>query len=894
MKRLLSALFFLPAFLWAYDTPTMGWSSWNTFSVNISETLIRGQADAMVSKGLADVGYNYVNIDDGFQNGRDTKGNLRWNTARFPRGMKVVADYIHSKGLKAGIYSDAGDLTCGSISNGESNSKNVGLYGHEQQDADFYFKECGYDFIKVDYCGGSHLALNEEEQYTKIYKAIQNTGCNVRYNLCRWAFPGTWAHEVSTSWRTTGDIYAAWESVRGILAENMYLSAYCYGGCYNDMDMLEVGRGLTKEEDRTHFGMWCIMSSPLLIGCDMRNLKGEALDLLTNRELIALNQDPLGIQAYVVQHQGGTYVLVKDVETLFGTKRAVALYNPNDYDTFISVSLGELDLAGETSVRDLYEHQQLLPVTDAVSARVPAHGTRIYLLEAEERLERYLYEAETAYLSCYQEVRNHEISGQETAVYQGHGSCSGSQKVGWLGGRAENDLQWRNVNSQKGGEYEMTIRVASKDYRDLTVQVNGADVTKISASSGSYDTFKDYKVTINLKQGANTVRLYTPSGFMPDVDYMKLQSKSGESILARQLADACNRLKVISEAHPLTSTLQKNIASLLKSASAEALTDTQRNSYLTRCNNYFNVIADIMPAVDDYNSWHDKAGNYAEVSVESAALAALQSKVQSSERTVNSATTASSVESATGVIKAAIKAYLLAATSSPLPGKELDMTLLLTNPDFSTKDGWSGSTPTFRSGCGEFFKVAFDMYQTITNLKHGRYAIRCNAFYRVRSNDGGSAYRRGTETIPAVLYSNEESVPLKSLYSEEWQESSDYGSVDALNGYPHSMRAAGIRFADGFYGNEVVFTLEEKGSIRLGIRCEQKTDDCWCCFDNFSICYLGLPEDEDVIQQVGESVGHNDRNPNGMDDAATYDLSGRKVSTNYKGIVVTDGAKILK
>lgn len=891
MKRLLITLSFFPTILCAYDTPTMGWSSWNTFAVNISESLIKGQADAMVSKGLADVGYNYINIDDGFQNGRDTKGNIRWNTTRFPRGLKVVADYIHSKGLKAGIYSDAGDLTCGSISNGEVNSKNVGLYGHEQQDADFYFKTCGYDFIKVDYCGGSHLALDEEEQYTKIYQAIVNTGCDVRYNLCRWAFPGTWAHEVSTSWRTTGDIYAAWESVRGILSENMYLSAYCYGGCYNDMDMLEVGRGLTREEDRTHFGMWCIMSSPLLIGCDMRNLKGETLELLMNTELIALNQDPLGIQAYVVQHQGGTYVMVKDVETLFGTRRAVALYNPNDKDVLMSVSLGELDLAGETQVRDLFEHQDLPSVTEAVTVQVPAHGTRIYLLEANERLERYQYEAETAYLSCYQEVRNNSISGQETAVYQSHGSCSGGHKVGWLGGRAENDLQWRNVYSMDGGEYEMTLRLATKDNRDLTVQVNGADVSTLTANTGSYDTFKDFKVTINLNKGMNVVRLYNSSAFMPDVDYMRLQAKQGESILVRQLRDACNCLRALAAAHPLTSTLQKNIASLLTSASAETLTDTQRNSYISRCNTFLKTIAEIMPAVDDYNHWHSVAESYVQVSKESTALTTLQTKLKSTDRTLSSATTAANVVSATATLQTAIKAYLLAATSYPLPGQELDMTLLVTNADFSTQDGWQGSTPTYRSGCGEFFRVTFDMYQILSNMKPGRYAIRCNALYRAKGNDGGTAYRNGTEVIPAVLYANAESVALKSLYSEEWPEASDYGSVDALNGYPHSMHAAEVRFSQGCYPNEVIVTLEEKGNIRFGLCSEKKTDDNWCCFDNFTISYLGLPEDEDALPQVfgTERPAFGNNTP-----SAVYDLSGRKVTSRHKGIIVKNKAKVLQ
>ena len=339
--------------------PTMGWSSWNTFAVNISENIIKGQADAMVSQGLKDAGYQYINIDDGFQYGRTSNGKVRIHPQRFPNGLKVVSDYIHSKGLKAGIYSDAGDCTCGSISNGDTQNTNVGMYGYEQVDADYYFKECEFDFIKVDYCGGRHLNLNEQEQYTAIHNAIVNTGRDVRYNLCRWAYPGTWCHDISTSWRTTGDIYDGWASVKGILAENLYLSAYCYDGCYNDMDMLEVGRSMTEEEDKTHFGMWCIMSSPLLIGCNMATIKERPLELLKNPELIALNQDPLGLQAYVVQHAGETYVLVKDILTLHGKTRAVALYNPSDRDEEMCLSFSEVDLGGQVKVRDLFEHQDL-------------------------------------------------------------------------------------------------------------------------------------------------------------------------------------------------------------------------------------------------------------------------------------------------------------------------------------------------------------------------------------------------------------------------------------------------------------------------------------------------------------------------------------------------------
>ncbi len=182
----------------AYEPPTMGWSSWNTYRVNISDELIRRQADAMVEKGLKDVGYRYINIDDGFFGGRAADGTLLIHPTRFPDGLKPVADYIHSLGFKAGIYSDAGRNTCGNYWDNDKIAEGVGFYGHDQRDADFYFKEMGFDFIKIDFCGGDpgqnteHLDLDERERYTAIRRAIDNTGrTDARVNVCRWAFPGT-------------------------------------------------------------------------------------------------------------------------------------------------------------------------------------------------------------------------------------------------------------------------------------------------------------------------------------------------------------------------------------------------------------------------------------------------------------------------------------------------------------------------------------------------------------------------------------------------------------------------------------------------------------------------------------------------------------------------------
>ena len=513
------------------EGPTMGWSSWNTFGLNINETLIKQTANSMVSKKLLDVGYNHVNIDDGYFGGRDkSSGQLKIHPQRFPNGLKPVVDHIHSKGLKAGIYSDAGHNTCGSYHGGDQTGVGVGLYEHDQQDADLFFKELGFDFIKVDFCGGDpihnneNLKLDEKARYEAIAKAIRNTGrTDVRMNACRWAYPGTWVDGAAFSWRTTGDIYASWESVRGILAENLYMSAYCSRGHYNDMDMLEVGvttwdgHQLTTEENKTHFGMWCIMNSPLLIGCDVRNLNPTALNLLKNTELIALNQDTLYQQAYVVDYQNGCYTLVKDLERRDSTLRAFAVYNPTDETRTVKVSFADLCLAGDVQLRDLFQKKDVGTFTDSYEVTLPRHATRIYRAEASSRLERVRYEAETGYCGAYSEITGNVCSYSES------NACSGGYKAGWLGRSEKNDLQWRDVVSREGGDYKLTIAYISGESRSITVSVNGSKVQTVSVNSGGWDRVGRKTITVHLEPGRNTVRLSNATGWMPDLDYIDLE-----------------------------------------------------------------------------------------------------------------------------------------------------------------------------------------------------------------------------------------------------------------------------------------------------------------------------------------------------------------------------------
>ncbi|MCQ2203574.1 MAG: alpha-galactosidase [Bacteroidales bacterium] len=521
-----------------YETPTMGWSSYNTFGIDINEEIILGQANALVEKGLDKAGYRYINIDDGYFGGRDKQtGRLLIHPKRFPNGMRYVVDHIHALGLKAGIYSDAGTNTCGNYWGKDSIADYVGLYGHDQQDCDMFFKEMDFDFIKVDYCGGTtwqnfySYGLDEKERFTQISEAMKNTGVKgLRLNVCRWDYPGTWVSDVATSWRMSVDINCSWPSIRGIIDQSLYLSAYASPGHYNDMDMLEVGRTLTQEEDRTHFGMWCIMSSPLLIGCDMRTLSQETIDLITNPELLALNQDTLGLQAYVAKNYGnGAYALVKDVETRYSMTRAVALYNSSDDAQELYLPYKEVDLQGQVKVRDLFERKDVEMPADGLSVTVPAHGTRIFKLTASQRNERNVYEAETAFLTKYQELKNPLAVG--SAFYEKDDKCSGGAKVSNLGYAPANDLRWLDVESFEGGSYTVKIRIAPTDKAlqidewdsfpggyQFFLSVNGGEGNRIRFNADQTEA----TITINLKKGNNVIRLYDDRYLMPGIDCMTI------------------------------------------------------------------------------------------------------------------------------------------------------------------------------------------------------------------------------------------------------------------------------------------------------------------------------------------------------------------------------------
>jgi alpha-galactosidase len=358
-------------------TPPMGWNSWNTFQCNISESLIEATADAMVSSGMQAAGYQYVNLDDCWMNGRDSSGNLQWNASKFPSGIPALAAYVHGKGLKIGIYETPNTETCVGIYGGISPSVAVGSLGHETADAKT-FASWGIDFLKYDLCQG------QRSDFATMRDALRASGRSIVYSIN----PGNGADDVcppntcslnlvsiANMWRIGFDINASWTSVISLVDQDAALSSYAGPGHWNDPDMLEVGNGLAANEDQSHFSMWAMLAAPLLAGNDIRSMSSATRAVLTNTDVIAVDQDPLGAQGKLVATPATNLQVWS--KTLSGTNaRAVALLNRTSGSASIAVQWTTLGLpAGSASVRDLWSHTDLGTIADGYTVTaIPSHG----------------------------------------------------------------------------------------------------------------------------------------------------------------------------------------------------------------------------------------------------------------------------------------------------------------------------------------------------------------------------------------------------------------------------------------------------------------------------------------------------------------------------------------
>ena len=341
----------------------------------------------MVENGLLEAGYNYLVIDDCWSlKERDAEGKLVADPVKFPNGMKYMADTLHSMGLKAGIYSDVGSNTCGAMYSGESKNTNVGLYGYEEEDLWRYLVEWEFDFIKVDWCGGGQLGLNKQKSYTNISNIIQDIEYETQkdkvYNVCCWEFPGEWVVDCADSWRTGADITNTFESILYQISRVRDLAQYHGPGHVNDLDMLQIGNGMSYEEDKTHFAMWCMMSTPLMLGMDLNTISDETLSIISNAELIAINQDVACIQAAPVKNYGEVEGWTKDLEVPGSGKKAIALLNTSDEDVTVTVCFEEIGLLGVEAIRDLWAHEDI-SVGGTYTVTIPAHGTCVYTAKGE-------------------------------------------------------------------------------------------------------------------------------------------------------------------------------------------------------------------------------------------------------------------------------------------------------------------------------------------------------------------------------------------------------------------------------------------------------------------------------------------------------------------------------
>lgn len=360
-------------------TPPMGFNNWNSTHcrAEFNASMVEGIADLFVEKGLKDAGYQYVNLDDCWAlPDRDANGKLVPDPARFPDGIKAVADYVHAKGLKLGIYTSAGTKTCDSTGF-------PGALGHEYSDAR-QFADWGVDYLKYDNC--NNQGVDAQQRYRTMRDALKATGRPIVYSICEWGQnkPWEWASDVGHLWRTTGDISDSWSSMLSILKQNLPLAPYAGPGHWNDPDMLEVGNGgMTDTEYRSHFSLWSVMAAPLLIGTDLRKASPATFDILGNKEVIAVDQDPLGKQGTVVSSAGGRWVVAKEMKD---GSRAVALFNESGTAQRITTSASAVGLpdAEAYTLRDLWQHRTY-NTAGTIAATVPAHGTVLLRVAADPR-----------------------------------------------------------------------------------------------------------------------------------------------------------------------------------------------------------------------------------------------------------------------------------------------------------------------------------------------------------------------------------------------------------------------------------------------------------------------------------------------------------------------------
>ncbi len=375
-------------------TPPMGFMTWNYFGVDFTENDIKTMADAMVANGLVDLGYNYMCIDDGWQGGRDHKNNIIADPKKFPSGVKALADYLHSKGIKLGMYSDAAPLTCAGY---------TASLGFEEQDAKT-FASWGVDYLKYDYCGAPSDVETAKNRYKKMANALKKTGRDIVFAICEWGdrYPWEWASRSGGQlWRTTADVRDKWASyaptnqdlhregagIFDIMNANASLSGYAHKGAWNDPDMLVVGlygkkgpsgdlggKGCTNIEYQSQMSLWCLMAAPLMITCDVRTMNEPTRKILTNKDIIAIDQDKLGKQAKRVVHKNGWHVFLKP---LANGDYAIGILNARDKERTYKLKFKKIGLKGKYNIYNVWTKERESHL-HSINKSVKSHETLVF------------------------------------------------------------------------------------------------------------------------------------------------------------------------------------------------------------------------------------------------------------------------------------------------------------------------------------------------------------------------------------------------------------------------------------------------------------------------------------------------------------------------------------
>jgi alpha-galactosidase len=498
-------------------TPPMGWASWNHFFCDYNEQTIREQADALVSTGMRDLGYKYVLIQECIAPGRTPDGHLIIDPTRFPHGIAKLVDYIHSRGLKAGIYTDVGPYTC------FPNPRYQGSYEHETQDAET-FASFGMDFVEMDYCNRPPDPTGREI-YERMAAAIQKTGRPMVFYICSWGneSPWTWAQGKAQLWRTDSDISpdkdrVEWTSVVKHFASNARHAVFNAPNSWNDPDMLEVGNpGLNLTESQTHYAMWAISAAPLWAGNDLAHMDKSVRDIYANPEVVAIDQDPLGAGVTKVRQDAvGIEVWSKPLESLGSGAQAVLLLNLTDSPANVGVQWSDLGLTGNVTARDLYSHQDLSSSSQGYKSLLPAHGSALLKVTGtfmwstgatyEAEWPGNLRSAGTALVPCPECSQGYAV-----ALRAADNMPSPSA------------LTFTGLKVPTPGKYQLTVHYVYSGLGNKTLQMQVDDAAPVSVLLHSY-IYGSQTVPLELTPGKHSItfRYQGPAGTDVNIDRLTL------------------------------------------------------------------------------------------------------------------------------------------------------------------------------------------------------------------------------------------------------------------------------------------------------------------------------------------------------------------------------------